>query len=252
MDVKWIKLYTNIFDNRKIKQIEKLPEGDGILVIWLKLLVLAGTTNDSGMVYFAKDIPYTDQMLAAEFNRPLQVIQMALNVFEKFGMIEIVNDIIMVSNWEKYQNIDGMERVREQTRLRVQKHRMKNLPCNVTSNATVTQGNATDIDIEKENKNKNIEKEKEIENKNKKREYREKSSRFSPPTIDEIKDYCVEKDYPVKVAEPFFNYYDSKGWMVGKNKMSNWHSALAGWVSREKEYRKEQNTNKIDSLFDDW
>lgn len=244
-EIKWIKLYTNIFDNRKIKQIETLPEGDGILVIWLKLLCLAGITNDSGLVYFTKDIPYTEQMLAGEFARPLGLVQMALSVFEKFGMIQIVDNVICVSNWERYQNIEGMDKVREQNRVRQKRwyDKQKALP-NVSNNVTVTQPNATDIEREEElDKEKEKEEDKEIDKKREsKRE--KKSSRFSPPTIDEIKDYCCEKNYPVKVAEPFFNYYDSKNWMVGKNKMSNWHSALAGWVGREKDFRKE----KVDSV----
>lgn len=153
-DVKWIKITTDIFDNRKMKQIENMPDGDTILVIWLKLLTLAGNVNEDGYIYLTKDVPYNDQLLATQFNRPLATIQLALSVFEKFNMIEIVDDIIRVSNWEKYQNIEGMERIRQQTRKRVAKHRaIKRLECNVTSNVTVTQCNATDkeedIDIEK-------------------------------------------------------------------------------------------------------
>lgn len=161
-EVKWIKLCTDIFSNRKIRQIESMPEGDAIIVIWLKLLTLAGETNAGGMVYFSKSIPYTEQMLATAFNRPLATVQLALRTFEAFGMIEIVDEIILVSNWEKYQNVEGMEKVREQTRLRVAACRAKkkmlqeaaNLQgetsCNATSNATVTHGNGTDIDIDRD------------------------------------------------------------------------------------------------------
>ena len=102
-EVKWIKMATNIWDNRKIVQIESLPDGDTIIVIWLKLLCLAGTTNDSGMVYFTKEIPYTEQMLATLFNRPLATIQFALKVFQEFEMISIIDDFLQISNWKKYQ-----------------------------------------------------------------------------------------------------------------------------------------------------
>lgn len=163
-EVKWIKIVTDIFNNKKIRVIESMPEGDSIIVIWFKILMTAGTVNDEGNVYFTKEIPYTDQMLATVFNRPLTTIQLALRTFEEFGMIEIVNDVIHVSNWEKYQNVEGMERVREQTRLRVSKHReLKKLECNVTSNVTVTQGNATDIDKDKE-RDKERDKEEERDN----------------------------------------------------------------------------------------
>ena len=90
MEVKWIKIVTDIFDNRKIRQIEVMPDGDSILVIWFKLICLAGRINDNGLVYVTEDIPYTDEMLAAQFNRPLATVRLALNIFQKFKMIEIV------------------------------------------------------------------------------------------------------------------------------------------------------------------
>lgn len=124
-DVKWIKLMTDVFDNRKIRQIEAMPDGDTIIVIWFKLLTLAAETNDSGLVYFTADLPYTDQLLATQFNRNLQTVQLALTTFERFGMIEVVDEVIKVSNWARYQNIEGLEKMREQNRLRVARHREK-------------------------------------------------------------------------------------------------------------------------------
>lgn len=154
-NVKWIKIVTNIFDNRKIKQIENLPEGDALLVVWFKLLCLAGITNDDGYIYLTDEIPFNSETLSVEFNKPLQTIKLALSTFEKFGMIEIVDDFIKLSNWEKYQNVEGMEKIREQTRKRVAKHREKKaLEQSNNSNVTVTLRNATDIeediDIDKE------------------------------------------------------------------------------------------------------
>ncbi len=160
-DVKWIKVTTSLFDNRKIRQIECLPEGDGIIVIWVKILCLAGDVNDNGMIYLTKEVPYTAEMLAQQFNRPLLLVKLALDTFVKFGMIEIIDDIFHISNWEKYQNTQGLERIKEQNRIRVQKHREKQkqieckndvTQCNVTVTLPVTQCNATDKEkeIEKE------------------------------------------------------------------------------------------------------
>lgn len=159
-EVKWIKIVTDIFDNKKIKQIEKIPNGDTILVIWFKLIVLAGVTNDGGLIYITDEIPYNCETLSNEFNKPLNEIKIALDIFQKFKMIEIIDDFIRLKNWQQYQNTDGLEKIREQTRLRVQKHRenqrllLENKECNVTRNVTVTQSNAPRIRIE--NKNKNI------------------------------------------------------------------------------------------------
>ena len=152
-EVKWIKIMTDIFDNRKIKQIEKLPDADAIIIIWFKILCLAGNLNENGLITLTEDVPYTDEMLANEFNKPINTIRLALEIFQKFKMIEIINDIYCVSNWEKYQNIDGLEKIREQTRKRVAQHRERQkqlalTESNVTCNVTVTQSNATDIDKE--------------------------------------------------------------------------------------------------------
>jgi uncharacterized phage protein (TIGR02220 family)/predicted phage replisome organizer len=102
-----------------------LPEGDAIIVIWMKLLCLAGNINDSGMVYFTKEIPYTDQMLAMQFNRPLTTVQLALKVFEQFGMIEVIENILHISNWEKYQSVDRLNEIREYNRIAKRKSREK-------------------------------------------------------------------------------------------------------------------------------
>ena len=59
-----------------------------------------------------------------------------------------------------------------------------------------------------------------------------KTSRFTPPTIQEIEDYIKEKGYSVD-AEAFFAFYDSNGWLVGKNKMKSWKSAITTWAKRE-------------------
>lgn len=149
-DVKWIKLAVDMFDNRKIRQIETLPDGDGIIVIWVKLLCLAGVTNDGGLVYFTRDIPYTEQMLANYFQRPIALVQMALRVFQQFGMIELVDDLIMVSGWEKYQSLDKLEKIQAQNRERQRRFKEQKRKDALPVTLPVTQGNATDIDKEED------------------------------------------------------------------------------------------------------
>lgn len=152
-DVQWIKVYTSMFEsNRKIKQIELMPEGDTILVIWLKLLLLAGNVNDRGAIYITPAVPYTEEMLAHELRRPLTTVRMALSVFEMFGMIESIDNVLYLSSWEKYQNTDKLEEMREQTRQRVAKHREKKRleERNVTCNANVTLRNALEEEREED------------------------------------------------------------------------------------------------------
>lgn len=149
-EVKWIKIVTDIFDDEKILLIEALPEADTIIVIWFKLLCLAGKLNSCGVLILNGRIAYTDEMLSQIFRRPLNLIRLALTTFEKFGMIEVINDTITIPNWEKHQNIEGMERIRELTRKRVAEYRERERQklLDVTQSVTedVTLRNATDID----------------------------------------------------------------------------------------------------------
>lgn len=142
-EVKWIKITTNIFDDEKIKLIETLPDSDTLLVIWFKLLTLAGKCNEGGLIYLTRDVPYNPEMLSTILRRPVNTIRLALNEFSKLRMIEIFDDIISIINWEKHQTLHKLEMAKEQTRLRVQKHRdgQKAL-CNVT----VTKCNADRLD----------------------------------------------------------------------------------------------------------
>lgn len=121
--VKWIKITTSIFDDDKIKLIESLPEKDTILIIWIKLLVQAGRTNADGLIYLTENMAFTDEMLATVLNRSLASVRLALGVFEKFGMIETNERGILIANWEKHQNVVGLEQIREQNRERVRKFR---------------------------------------------------------------------------------------------------------------------------------
>jgi phage replisome organizer N-terminal domain protein len=168
-EIKWIKITTDIFDDEKICLIDALPDRDAIIVIWIKLITLAGKLNRKGVLAISKNIIYTDETLAQTFHRPLNTVRMALEVFEKFGMVEKIDGVIVLPNWEKHQNIDGMEKIKEQNRNRAARHRQKqkllaqnnesNVTNNVIDNVTVRYCNAIDKELDKE-----LDKDKEIIN----------------------------------------------------------------------------------------
>ena len=108
-DVKWIKICSDIFDDEKIMLIENLPSADSIIVIWFKLLCLAGKNNNSGVFILNDKIAYTDEMLATVFKRDINTVRLALKTFENYGMIEIVSGVYTIPNWGKYQNLDKIE-----------------------------------------------------------------------------------------------------------------------------------------------
>lgn len=115
-DVKWIKITTDIFDDEKILLIEGLPDSYAIITVWFKLLCLAGKQNNNG-VFMMGRIPYTNQMLATIFRMKEATVTMALEVFSNFGMVEIVEGVITIPNWNKHQTLDAYEKKKERDRL---------------------------------------------------------------------------------------------------------------------------------------
>ena len=151
-EVKWIKITTDVFDDEKILLIESMPDSYAIITVWFKLLCMAGKQNNSGVFVMGK-IAYTDKMLATIFRMKESTVQLALHTFEQFGMIKIIDGVITIPNWEKHQNLDKMEQAKEQTRLRVAKHREKQkllAERNVTVTKDVTRCNADRLDIDKD------------------------------------------------------------------------------------------------------
>ena len=160
-EVKWIKITTDMFDNRKIKHLRRLPDGNNIVLIWVMLLTMAGRCNSSGMIFLTENIPYTTKMLADELDFEESTVQLALKSLESLNMVVTDNGVFTIAGWEEYQNIEGMEKIREQNRIRQAKFKQKQKllqDSNVIGNVTITEGNATDKeeDIEEDNKNKSV------------------------------------------------------------------------------------------------
>ena len=124
-EIRWIKLRIDMFDDEKIKIIQSMPDGDAILVIWIRIIALAGKCNAGGLVLVEDEFPYTDEMLSVIFGKPLATVRLALKTFEKFRMIESTEKGLYITNFDKHQNVEGMDKIREQNRLRKQRERAK-------------------------------------------------------------------------------------------------------------------------------
>lgn len=122
-EIKWIKIVTDIFDDEKMLLIESLPSADSIMVVWFKLLCLAGKTNNSGVFIFNDRIPYTDEMLASIFRRDINTVRLALRTFEDFGMIDVIDNVITIPNWGKHQSLDAYEKKKQRDRERIARKR---------------------------------------------------------------------------------------------------------------------------------
>lgn len=199
-EIKWIKISCDLFNDEAIRLIEQMPDGDAIIVIWLKLLITAGKINDNGFLYFRKEIPYTDEMLSTVFNRPLNTIRLALSTFERFGMIQIVTQQgIYITNWEKYQNLAGMEQIKEYNRMAKRRQREKQKALKMLSDS---QGQCQGQIIDNHETDKDVDKEKELDKEINKEEKKEKKKNFVAKSFfqkliasdDEIKKYNFLSD----------------------------------------------------------
>ena len=173
-DVKWIKICSDIFDDEKIMLIENLPSADSIIVIWFKLLCLAGKNNNSGVFILNDKIAYTDEMLATVFRRDINTVRLALKTFENYGMIEIVSGVYTIPNWGKYQKLDKIEQKSQYMRNYMQEYRKKQkdkIECKTNSKLYGKVNSKTNVSsaevYNKELDNKELDnKEKEIEEEN--------------------------------------------------------------------------------------
>lgn len=161
-EIKWIKITTDMFDNRKIKHLRRLPDGNSIVLIWVMLLTMAGRCNAGGMIFLTENIPYTPKMLADELGFEENTVKLALEALAQFNMIVTDSGFFSIAGWDEYQNIEGMEKIREQTRLRNIEYRKRKKQQLVERDARVTSHYATeeeeerekekDLDIKKEEK----------------------------------------------------------------------------------------------------
>lgn len=161
--VKWIKIATDIFDDEKILLIEALPDAYAIITVWFKLLCLAGKKNNGGVFLMNDKIPYTDKMLATIFRMNESTVKLALNAFEQFKMIEIVEGIITIPNWNKHQTLDAYERKKERDRLYQEERRAKQRAL-IEKSSDKSSERTSDVavsDIDKE-EDKDIDKERDI------------------------------------------------------------------------------------------
>lgn len=155
-EIDWIKITTDMFDNRKIKHLRRLPEGNNIVLIWVMLLTMAGRCNANGMVFLTENIPYTPKMLADELEFEESTVQLALKALEQLNMIVRDSEYFTIAGWAEYQNIEGLNKIREKNRIRQANFRERkklasgNVTNNVTDNVTVTLHNAIEGEEERE------------------------------------------------------------------------------------------------------
>lgn len=155
----WIKLDVDIFNNRKIKRLEAEDNGQMIVLIWVKLLVLSAKIQDNGQVYITKNVGYKLKELANElglFSKKYEnILEKSLKLFQSLEMIEIKNDIITIQNWNKYQDYEREENTRKYNAERQRNYRASktdvskvNDECHSNVTGVSQENNAIDKDVD--------------------------------------------------------------------------------------------------------
>ena len=239
-DVKWIKITTDIFDDEKILLIESLPDAYSIIVVWFKLLCLAGKQNNSGVFIMSNKIAYTDKMLATIFRMKETTVQLALRTFEEFGMVEIVDGVITIPNWGKHQNLDQLESKKEYMRNYMQEYREKQKlltskpNCKTNSKANVSQA---DKERDKEG-DKEREKEDNISPSASKKPVKHKHGEYANVLLTDDELEKLKAEYPdwQERIERLSSYVAS----TGKSYKSH-YATIRNWARKDKPGRGNMN-----------
>lgn len=229
----WLKLKTDFFTSKAMKKLRKIAGGDTYTIIYLKLQLLS--LKDEGYLFYEGIEPTFYEEMALELDEDAENVQATLIFLKNMGLIEQKSENEYVLTEVPYL-IGGECESAERVRKFRQKKTTKALQCN----DAVTLGN-TEIDIE-------IEKEIDIEIE--KRESK-KRKRFTPPTLEEVQDYCIERNNNVD-ANRFIDYYTSNGWLVGKNKMKDWKAAVRTWERNNYSDNKPKTNNKVADELDNF
>lgn len=245
-DVKWIKITTDMFDNRKIKHLRRLPDGNNIVLIWVMLLTMAGRCNSNGLIFLTENIPYTPKMLADELDFEENTVRLALEALEQLGMVVTDNGFFSIAGWEEHQNIEGMDKIRESKRLAQARWRAKQKALQSTVDSTRCLVDDAEEDIEEE-------REEEIERD--KIDYKGIVATFNSvcvsfPSVRALSDARKKaikarlNNYSVEDFKTLFEKAEASSFLKGKNS-SNW-SATFDWLIKDSNMAK-----VLDGNYDD-
>jgi len=220
----WLRLDRNFFKRHDIRIIENMENGKDYVLFYMKLLL--ESIDHVGYLRFNELIPYDDSMLSTVTNTNIDIVRSAVKLFRHLDLIEVLDDetIYMTEINKMLGEAKSTDRV----------HRFRDKQKQL---AIETVRNVTETEIETK-----IELEKEIEI-----DIKKKNSHFVPPSLEEVKVYCAERHNQVD-ASKFIDFYTSKGWMVGKNKMKEWKACVRTWEKSEikgKPQDKPKTTNKF-------
>jgi len=234
----WLKLQRDFFKRHDIQIIESMPNGEKYLIFYLKLL--CESVDHDGNLRFSEEIPYEEEMLATITHMNIDIVKSAVKLFTNLKMMEIMDDGTYYMN-----QIEKMTGSATSDSIRMKLAREKNtisIQSNDKANNVQKCSEIVHQSIELRDKSKELDNIKSVPNVTK--------QTFSKPKLDEVKEYCQERNNSVD-AEKFIDHYESVGWKVGRNPMKSWQAAVRTW--EKSDFTKNKPTSEIDySRYKDW
>ncbi len=237
----WLKLPKDFFEDRAIKKLRSIAGGDTYTIIYLKMLLR--TLEDGGKFVYEGIEDSIVEEIALDIDEKEEDVSVAINYLIKKGLM------ICTDNEAELTRMHEMIGSETENAKRVRKHRLLQSNAKLLqSNADVTECNSDvmqcNTDIEKD---KELDKELDIKETTTKVVVKKKRQKFEKPTKQQVDDYCKELKVTFD-ADKFIDYYESKGWYVGKSPMKDWKATVRNWLRQEK---KLVNSSERDSTLDD-
>ena len=237
----WLKLQENFFDDDTIDYIESQESGEKYVLFYLKLCLKA-LKNGGKLIRYVGEmlLPYDDIGLAKLTRTDVNVARSALILFSKIGLIK------KLETGELFlTQLNEMVGTETQKAKYMRQRRAEQKGNNVTPMLPECYTDIElDIELEKEKeleKELELEKEKELEQEGETTTKRKRTI-FVKPTVEEVNQYCTERNNGID-AQYFVDYYESKGWMIGKNKMKDWKACVRTWETKNKQKAPKHQTD---------
>ena len=232
----WLKLKENFFMQKEIKKLRRIAGGDTYTIIYLKMQLLS--IKNDGILHYDGTEDSLEEQLALELDEDIDNVAVTLSFLKANKLIEVIKPDDYLLN-KAVENIGKEGESAE--RMRALRKREKERASLCDGNV---QNSDTEIEIEKE-KELDINKKEIDKEKSKSAEADRKVKKFIPPTVEEVRAYCTERNNTVD-ANSFIDFYESKGWYVGKNKMKDWKAAVRTW---ERSRNNNTSNNKKENTF---
>lgn len=229
----WLKLKNTYFSQLTQKKMRREENGKEMQVIYLRMMLLS--IDNKGFIYYQGLYDSLEEELALEFDEDVELIRQTIEFLKR-------NNLVTIDEEENCYLPEAVENTGSESYSaeRMRRMRAKKSQCDTDVTKSDTTVTASDEEIEIE-----LEKELEIEREGENspplqcntdvtpKKKKGTSPRFTPPTVEEVKAYCAERNNGVD-AQRFVDFYACKGWMVGKNKMKDWRAAVRTWEQRDK------------------